>query len=72
MVNILGVPVAFFFEGLSESAAPESQKIDAPSSSHIAARDGHALVLAFRRITTPHTRRIIIDLVEALAQKKRP
>jgi transcriptional regulator with XRE-family HTH domain len=69
--NVLGVPVAFFFEGapnvgganagFAEDASP------AYVSDFLATTEGLALTRAFLKIADSKVRRRIVDLVEALA-----
>ena len=73
IANVLGVPVAFFFEGapvpdgsiggFSESASP------AYVSDFLATSDGLALTKAFMKIADSKVRRRIVDLVEAIASE---
>ena len=69
--QILGVPVAFFFEGLPVAA--EETAMTAESLSHVrqflAAAEGLALARAFMRIQAPKLRRSIVLLVEQLASE---
>lgn len=69
--NVLGVPVAFFFEGapnvtgasgFAEEASP------AYVSDFLASTEGLALTRAFLKISDGKVRRRIVDLVEALAE----
>lgn len=72
--SVLGVPVAFFFEGapatgtgpggLAEDASP------AYVADFLATSEGLALTRAFTRIADSKVRRRIVDLVEALAGKE--
>lgn len=69
--NVLGVPVAFFFDGapsmgvggtgFAEDASP------AYVSDFLATTEGLALTRAFLKIADSKVRRRIVDLVEALA-----
>lgn len=71
--NVLGVPVAFFFEGapnvsgtatgFAEDASP------AYVSDFLATTEGLALTRAFLKISDSKVRRRIVDLVEALAEE---
>ncbi len=70
--NILQVPVAFFFEGAPDLAAPRAPGAkEAPSPTYVAdflaTSDGLALTKAFMRIGDPKLRRRIVDLVEQIA-----
>lgn len=72
--NVLGVPVAFFFEGapnlmpggtgFSEDASPTYV------SDFLATSEGLALTRAFLKIADSKVRRRIVDLVEALATEE--
>jgi len=59
--HILQVPVAFFFEGVSEAPSPSYV------SDFLATSDGLALTRAFMEIKEPKLRRRIVDLVEEIA-----
>jgi transcriptional regulator with XRE-family HTH domain len=74
IASVLGVPVAFFFEGapipdsstasgLSESSSP------AYVSDFLATSDGLALTKAFMKVSDSKVRRRIVDLVEAIASE---
>ena len=68
---VLGVPVAFFFEG-APTVGPE---VDGVSEAHspayvadfLATSDGLSLTRNFMRISDPKVRRKIVDLVTAIA-----
>ncbi|MEM6664110.1 MAG: helix-turn-helix domain-containing protein [Pseudomonadota bacterium] len=68
----LSVPVAFFYDGLpspenrveNAEVAERSARIQA----FLASPEGHALCLAFQQITSPATRRRLVDLVNTIAQ----
>lgn len=72
IAGVLGVPVAFFFDGapalnpvtggFSEDASP------AYVSDFLATTEGLALTRAFLKIADSKVRRRIVDLVEALAE----
>ena len=73
IAQILGVPVGFFYEGLTGAERPgfaetqtERYVVDFISSS-----DGVQLTKAFLRIADPQVRRRIIELVQALADQKK-
>lgn len=70
--NVLGVPVAFFFEGApSGSPATGFSEDSSPAyvSDFLATSEGLALTRAFTRITDAKVRRRIVDLVEALVNE---
>ena len=67
--NILNVPVAFFFEGVS-SGAPAG-KVDAGLvvlNNFLSRSDGIALVRAFEQIEDSKLRRSIVTLVEGFGE----
>jgi len=69
--SVLGVPVAFFFEGIP-SIAPDAagfaeEASPAYVSDFLATSEGIALTRAFLKIPDSKVRRRIVDLVEALA-----
>jgi transcriptional regulator with XRE-family HTH domain len=73
IAGVLGVPVAFFFEGapnqdssgnLGEAVSP------AYVSDFLATADGLALTKAFMKVKDPKVRRRIVDLVEAIASEE--
>jgi len=69
--TILDVPVNFFFDGSSADADAAPGFAEAPAQDYIAdtadGDEGRQLMSAFRRIRTPHLRRKVLDLVEAMA-----
>jgi transcriptional regulator with XRE-family HTH domain len=70
IAHTLQVPVTFFFEG--GPGAPQA-KGAAPSPAYVsdflATREGLELTKAFMRIKKPKLRRIIVDLVEGIADQ---
>ena len=69
--TVLGVPVAFFFEG-APTVGPEGEGFSeeqspAYVSDFLATSDGLTLTRNFMRITDPRVRRRIVDLVIAIA-----
>lgn len=73
--HILQVPVAFFFEGAPNLAAPAGDGMrEAPSPAYVsdflATSEGLALTKAFMRIKEAKLRRRIVDLVEEIAGEK--
>jgi transcriptional regulator with XRE-family HTH domain len=62
LAGILGVPVAFFFEGTSAKSAPAEDPMD-----DLANSASLRLAMAFTRITDRELRRRILCLVEELA-----
>lgn len=75
IANVLGVPVAFFFEGAPtpQGTAPGSFR-ESPSPAYVsdflATSDGLALVKSFMRVRDPKVRRRIVDLVEAISSEE--
>jgi transcriptional regulator with XRE-family HTH domain len=68
--NILNVPVAFFFEGVSNGASA-SGKVDAGLvvlNNFLSRSDGIALVRAFEQIEDSKLRRSIVTLVEGFGE----
>jgi len=68
--SILGVSVAFFYEGAPNvDGTPESTESGNPPyvSDFLATSEGLALTKAFMKVRDPKVRRRIVDLVEAMA-----
>ncbi|HSI41583.1 MAG TPA: helix-turn-helix domain-containing protein [Xanthobacteraceae bacterium] len=68
--TVLGVPVAFFFEGAPPSTIAGGFAEDpAPTyvADFLATSEGLALTRAFTKITDSKVRRRVVDLVEAIA-----
>jgi transcriptional regulator with XRE-family HTH domain len=68
--SILGVPVAFFYEGAPNAeGTPNSTESGNPPyvSDFLATSEGLALTKAFMKVSDPKLRRRIVDLVEAMA-----
>ena len=74
IADALKVSVSFFYEGAPGSAARADGMSEAVSppyiSDFLATSDGLALVKAFQQIEDGKVRRRIVDLVEAIADKK--
>ncbi len=70
IANILGVPVAFFYEGAPGGEATAAGFADSGNPAYVsdflASSDGLALSKAFMKVTDPKLRRRIVDLVEAM------
>ena len=68
---VLGVPVAFFFEGAPTVGPEQDGLAEAPSPAYVAdflaTSDGLNLTRNFMRIQDPKVRRRIVDLVVAIA-----
>ncbi|MDR6953447.1 transcriptional regulator with XRE-family HTH domain [Ancylobacter sp. 3268] len=71
--SVLGVPVAFFFEGAPSTGVTMSGLAEEASPAYVAdflaTSEGLALTRAFTRISDPKVRRRIVDLVETLADQ---
>ena len=68
--SILGVPIAFFYEGApnAEGAVGATESGNPPYvSDFLATSEGLALTKAFMKVNDPKLRRRIVDLVEAMA-----
>jgi transcriptional regulator with XRE-family HTH domain len=69
IAQILGVPVAFFFEGAGPEATPGGfREAGSPEfvADFLSTSEGLALTRAFLRVRDAKVRRRIVDLVEAL------
>ena len=68
---VLGVPVAFFFEGAPVPSGSPGGFTESPSPAYVsdflATSDGLSLTKAFMKVRDPKVRRRIVDLVEAIA-----
>ena len=74
LAQVLGVPVQFFYDELTSSAAESTMAIgfaERPTETYVvdflSSRDGLELNKAFVRITDPKVRRSVVDLVRNLA-----
>ena len=69
--EVMGVPVSFFFEGISEAAPGPTGGFAEPSSEYVtdfmSSAESVQLNRAFTRIQDPKVRRRIVDLVRSLA-----
>jgi transcriptional regulator with XRE-family HTH domain len=74
IANVLGVPVAFFFEGAPVPDGSAKGFSDAASPAYVsdflATSDGLALTKAFMKVADSKVRRRIVDLVEAIATEE--
>jgi transcriptional regulator with XRE-family HTH domain len=74
IANVLGVPVAFFFEGAPTQQGTTGLFRESPSPAYVsdflATSDGLALVKSFMRVKDPKVRRRIVDLVEAISSEE--
>lgn len=68
--KMLGVPVAFFFDGAPADETIGNGFAEAPATTYVAdflaTSEGVQLTKAFVRIKSPRVRRRIVDLVESL------
>jgi transcriptional regulator with XRE-family HTH domain len=73
--QILKVPVAFFFEGVSGAKQNEDGSSKAPVADYVSdflsSSDGLALTKAFTNIKDSKLRRRVVDLVEEIAGDQR-
>ena len=75
LAQVLGVPIQFFYDGLTAAAAESTQAVtgfsERPTETYVvdflSSRDGLELNKAFVKITDPKVRRSVIDLVRSLA-----
>ncbi len=69
VAEALGVPAAYFFEGLPPTDGTASERLATIDPMRfVADPEGVKLNLAFQQVEDPATRRKIVDLVEALAR----
>ena len=75
--QVLGVPVAHFYEGLphtngaappSRTASAEADRESAEILNFLSTQEGYSLTRAFARIEDGATRRRLLDLVRTLAE----
>ena len=68
VARVMGVPVAYFFEGLDDSGSSELRDKDSDTLyDFIASPDGLALASAFAGIKDQTVRRRVIDLLRSLS-----
>ncbi len=73
--RLLGVPVSYFFEGYSEegvSPYPAGMAEEMPTDfehEKLASRETLEMMRAYYRITDPHVRKRVFELVKSLADK---
>jgi transcriptional regulator with XRE-family HTH domain len=69
--SVLGVPAAFFFEGLQELTAEMSGFAETPAVPYaadvVSTDEGLQLIRAFMRIQDPTMRRRIVEFIESIA-----
>ena len=68
IASILGVPVAFFFEGSPGAGKTHEGIVSDVLSDLLATNAGPDLVKAFARVRDPAVRKQIVQLVEAIAR----
>lgn len=69
--QILGVPISYFYEGVSEDAPHSKHGASSPPvMEFVSSNEGLQLALAFMRITDPKVRKRVIDLVKSLADEE--
>ena len=74
IARFLSAPIAYFFEGLSDPAAPGGAGVDDSGAEQfvhefLMTPEGLELAAAFPKIARPRLRRRILDLVRALAEE---
>jgi transcriptional regulator with XRE-family HTH domain len=67
--KLLGVPVAFFFEGLTPTGASQKNAKQDLAQELLATRHGIELIKAFMSIRSKSLRRAIIAVVEEIAKQ---
>ena len=71
MAHILGVPISYFYEDVSNEAPPAthvaSDRAKPPVMEFLSSGEGLQLALSFMRIREPKVRKRVIDLVKSLA-----
>ncbi|WP_102959589.1 helix-turn-helix domain-containing protein [Mangrovicella endophytica] len=76
IAEVLSVPVAYFFDGLSGTGEAQSGLSEAGGGEYVAdfmsSNEGLQLSRAFARIADPRVRRRLIELVRALGDRDDP
>lgn len=71
IASILGVPVAYFYEGLPHEDVAQEGFSEPPTPAYmtdfLSTQEGVQLMKAFVRIKNPRVRRSVVDLVKELA-----
>jgi transcriptional regulator with XRE-family HTH domain len=74
VANILGVPISYFYEDVSErepeGTAPANDYAAPPVMEFLSSGEGLQLALAFMRIKEPKVRRRVLDLVKSLSDEE--
>ena len=71
VAHILGVPVSYFYEDVTERPGenlPANNHASPPVMEFLSSGEGLQLALAFMRIKEPRVRKRVIDLVKTLAE----
>ena len=71
VARILGVPIQYFYESVSDQLAGSpgfGERETRPVLEFVSSGDGLQLSLAFMRIKDPKVRRRVLDLVKSLAE----
>ncbi len=70
--RVLGVPVAFFFEDIPGQSSSDQGFSETQSERYvvdfISSAEGLQLNKAFLRISNPHVRRKVVELVQAVSE----
>lgn len=70
IARILGVPIEFFYEGVSGSSEGVAESQGAPVMEFVSSGEGLQLSLAFMKIKDPKVRKRVLDLVKSLADEE--
>ena len=73
IARILGVPIQYFYESVTEqlaSAPGFADRDSQPVLEFVSSGDGLQLSLAYMRIKDPKVRKRVLDLVKSLAEEK--
>ncbi len=74
VANILGVPISYFYEDVSEQEpegdAPANDYATPPVMEFLSSGEGLQLALAFMRIREPKVRKRVLDLVKSLTDEE--
>lgn len=72
VANILGVPISYFYEDVSErepdGLVPANDYATPPVMEFLSSGEGLQLALAFMRIREPKVRKRVLDLVKSLSE----
>ncbi len=70
IARILGVPINFFYEGVSGVGDGVAESHGAPVMEFVSSGEGLQLSLAFMKIRDPKVRKRVLDLVKSLAEEE--